>query len=172
MARSFSREELFEQALAEYGPALKRLARAYEFDAQRREDVLQEIHFALWQSLDRFDGRCALGTWVYRVAHNAATSWLRRRRTGMELVSIEDIDLAGIPVDREQLLDDRRGLDRILEVIHRLKPTDRQVMLLYLEGVTAGEIGDVVGLSASNVATKIHRLKKLLSERLVPQGRV
>ena len=62
--------ELYERAVAEYGSALERLTRAYEADAERRRDVLQEIHMALWESLARFDGRCALGTWVYRVAHN------------------------------------------------------------------------------------------------------
>ena len=62
---------LHEDAVATYGRALRRLARAYEADPERRQDVLQEVHLALWQSLSRFDGRCALGTWVYRVAHNA-----------------------------------------------------------------------------------------------------
>ena len=66
--------ELYERAVADYGNALKRLTRAYEADADRRRDVLQEIHMALWESLARFDGRSALGTWVYRVAHNTATS--------------------------------------------------------------------------------------------------
>ena len=74
--------QLYEQAVAAYGPALKRLARAYEPDAERRKDLLQELHLARWQSLTVFDGRCALGTWVYRVAHNTATSIsIRRRQT-------------------------------------------------------------------------------------------
>ena len=51
---------------------------------------------------------------------------------------------------------------QVLELIHRLKPIDRQIMLLYLEGETAGSIAEVGGLSSSNVATKIHRIKKLL----------
>ena len=74
--------ELYERAVADYGNALKRLTRAYEADADRRRDVLQEIHMALWESLARFDGRCALGTWVYRVAHNTATSVCMRRKSG------------------------------------------------------------------------------------------
>src|SRR5918994_659645 len=93
---------LYERAVAEYGQALKRLAQAYEASPELRPDVLQEIHMALWQSLSRFDGRCALGTWVYRVAHNTATSLcIRRRRNMPVLVSIEDLDVAGVEIDRE-----------------------------------------------------------------------
>lgn len=62
--------ELYERAAADYGNVLKRITRAYEANADRRRDVLQEIHMALWESLARFDGRSAFGKWVYRVAHN------------------------------------------------------------------------------------------------------
>jgi RNA polymerase sigma-70 factor (ECF subfamily) len=69
--------ELYQHCATEYGPALERLARAYEVDAGRREDLLQEIHSALWRSLRTFDGRCSLRTWVYRVAHNTAVTHIR-----------------------------------------------------------------------------------------------
>jgi RNA polymerase sigma-70 factor (ECF subfamily) len=158
--------ELYERAVAEYGNALQRLTRAYEADADRRQDVLQEIHMALWESLARFDGRCALGTWVYRVAHNTATSvCIRRKGAGMQLVGLDDLELTSARIDREGDLDDRQALDRLLAMIQRLRPLDRQVILLYLEGVDARAIGEVVGLSAGNVATKIHRVKKVLARQ-------
>src|SRR6185295_15326231 len=98
--------ELYERVVADYGNALKRLTRAYEADIDRRRDVLQEIHMALWQSLARFDGRSALGTWVYRVAHNTATSvCIRRKPARVQLVSLEDIELAPVGIDRERDLD-------------------------------------------------------------------
>jgi RNA polymerase sigma-70 factor (ECF subfamily) len=162
---------LYDQAVAAYGPALKRIARGYEADPERRLDVLQEIHLALWQSLSRFDGRCALGTWVYRVAHNTATSvCIRRRQTAPQLVGIEDLDAAGPEPDREAQVDEGRALERLLALVQRLRSLDRQVMLLYLEEVDAQSISDVVGLSPANVATKIHRLKKVLA-RQVLKGR-
>ena len=65
---------LYSDVAEEFGGALERLARAYEGDSDRRRDLLQEIHVALWRSLARFDGRCSMRTWVYRVAHNVATS--------------------------------------------------------------------------------------------------
>jgi RNA polymerase sigma-70 factor (ECF subfamily) len=164
---------LYERAVAEYGQALKRLAQAYEANAELRPDVLQEIHMALWQSLSRFDGRCTLGTWVYRVAHNTATSLcIRRRRSTPVLISIEGLDIAGVEIDREQMLDERRAMNVILGFIHRLKPLDRQIMLLYLEGLDAAATGEIVGLSASNVATKVHRIKTVLAQQVRQEGRL
>jgi RNA polymerase sigma-70 factor (ECF subfamily) len=158
--------EQYERAVADYGNALKRLTRAYEADPDRRRDVLQEIHMALWESLGRFDGRSALGTWVYRVAHNTATSiCIRRKSARVQLVSLEDIELPSASVDRERDLDERQGMERLLGLIQRLRPLDRQVMLLYLEAIDARAIGEIVGLSASNVATKIHRVKKVLAQQ-------
>ena len=69
-----SREDLYEEAVHTHGSALDRLARAYEADLDTRRDLLQDIHLALWQSLQKFDARCSLRTWIYRVAHNVAAS--------------------------------------------------------------------------------------------------
>lgn len=162
---------LYEEAVASYGPALQRLVRAYEADPERRRDVLQEVHLALWQSLARFDGRCALGTWVYRVAHNTATSvCIRRQRHKLQLVSIEDLDVPGPLPDRERAVDEERALERLLALVHRLRPLDRQVMLLYLEGLDAQASSEIVGLAAGNIATKVHRLKKVLTQQLREGG--
>jgi len=76
--------------VALFGAALERLARAYQPDADSRLDLLQEIHVALWRSFASFDGRCSLRTWVYRVAHNVATSQVtRRRRNAPTLVGLD-----------------------------------------------------------------------------------
>ena len=58
-----SHERLYEEAAATFGAALGRLARAYEADPEKRRDLLQEIHLALWRSFEGFDGRCSLRTW-------------------------------------------------------------------------------------------------------------
>ncbi|MEA1673447.1 RNA polymerase sigma factor [Nitrospirillum sp. BR 11163] len=77
-----SRDTRYQQMAAQFGPALERLARAYERDPDLARDLLQDIHLALWRSLDGFDGRAALRTWVFRVAHNTgATHALRQRRS-------------------------------------------------------------------------------------------
>jgi RNA polymerase sigma-70 factor (ECF subfamily) len=157
---------LYAEAAATFGPALQRLARAYEPDADRQRDLLQEIHVALWRSFASFNGSCSLRTWVYRVAHNVAVSQvIRRRSQAHTLVGLEELEAMPMVVDHEQVLDDRRALDRMMALIHKLDPLDRQVMLLYLEGLDAASIGEIIGISAGNVATKVHRVKKVLAQR-------
>ena len=90
---SESQDDLYRQASAEYGAALDRLARAYELDSDKRRDLLQEIHLALWRSFEHFEARCSLRTWVYRVAHNTAASHvMRQKRTNARLMSLKEIE--------------------------------------------------------------------------------
>lgn len=167
------RDGLYQEAATTYGAALERLARAYEADADLRRDLLQEIHVALWRSFQGFDGRCSLRTWVYRVAHNVASSHvIRQRRTQLQtLVGLEELE--NLPDARagEEAADRSHALDRLLNLIQRLKPLDRHVILSYLEGLDAASIGEITGLSPGNVATKIHRIKTVLA-RWFQQGEV
>jgi RNA polymerase sigma-70 factor, ECF subfamily len=71
-ARNANPDQLYAEAADTYGAALERLARAYEANPDRRQDLLQEIHLALWRSLEHFAQRCSRRTWVYQVAHNIA----------------------------------------------------------------------------------------------------
>lgn len=160
------RDELYRQVVEDFGAAIDRLAGAYEPDPDRRRDLLQDIHVALWRSLAIFDGRCSLRTWVYRVAHNTATSRVVRRRTHAPvLVSLDDLEAVADADDREEALDRERAMDRLMGLIRVLAPLDRQIILLYLEGLDAASIGEITGLSSGNIATKIHRMKKVLTTR-------
>jgi RNA polymerase sigma-70 factor (ECF subfamily) len=156
-----AQDERYTEAAAEFGPALIRLARAYEKDPDNRRDLLQEIHLALWRSFAVFDARCSLRTWTYRVAHaSAATYVLRQRRARPDmLVSLEDVEPVPVASDADR----RMALARLTELIRQLKPIDRSVILCYLEGLDAAEIGELTGLSARNVATKVHRIKSILA---------
>jgi RNA polymerase sigma-70 factor, ECF subfamily len=156
-----TQDELYRQSAAEFGPALLRLARGYENDAEKRRDLVQDIHLALWRSFAVYDARCSLRTWTYRVAHASAASYvLRQKRARLNmLIALEDVELPPVPPDA----DHRLALARLTELIQRLKPLDREVILLYLEGLDASEIGELTGLSARNVATKVHRIKSLLA---------
>ena len=167
-----SQDELYQRVAREYGPALGRLAYAYEADEDRRRDLVQEIHIALWRSFEKFGERCSLRTWVYRVAHNVATSHVIRqsRRNGLTFLTLEEAEAEAqheyveVPADRE------RARARLLAVIQRLDPIDRQLMLAYLDGLEAEEIGEITGLSSANVWTKIHRIKNVLSRRFHAGG--
>ena len=154
------KNDLYERAVAEHGTALGRLTRGYEADSEKRRDLLQEIHLALWRSFEGFDGRCSLRTWVYRVAHNTAVSWvIRQKRATPQMVSLEELDAMAVPRDCDRNI----ALDELTRLIQRLKPLDRQVILAWLEGMDAAAIGELTGLSGRNVATKIHRIKTLLA---------
>jgi RNA polymerase sigma-70 factor (ECF subfamily) len=156
-------DDLYEQVIAELGAALDRLARSYEADAEKRRDLLQEIHFAIWRSLASFSGGCSLRTWVYRVAHNVAATHVLKQRRARPLIALDE-ELAEV-VDVDGPIDRKRALDRLYALIHQLAPLDREVILLYLEGVDAASIGEISGISPANVATKIHRIKKVLAGR-------
>src|SRR4051794_36312493 len=78
-ASDATRDALFERIAAEYSAPMARVARVHEADPSLQQDLLQEIHIALWRSLPSFAGRCSLRTWVYRVAHNVAASHVLRR---------------------------------------------------------------------------------------------
>jgi len=165
-------DELYREAAGSYGAAMERLAGAYEARADRRSDLVQEIHIALWRSFAGFDGRCSLRTWVYRVAHNAATSYvMRQRRNNAPLVTLEDLDTPSNGVSAEVSVDRARALERLLALIQRLKPLDRQVILSYLEGMDAVAIGEITGISAGNAAIKIHRIKQILTRQFHQGGR-
>lgn len=174
MQAKTTRDALYADAVAAHGAALERLGRSYELDPDKRRDLLQEIHLALWRSFAGFASQCSLRTWVYRVAHNvAATHVLRQRRHNVRaLVSLDALEAMPVDVDPEARVDRRNALDQLHALIHRLDPLEREVILLYLEGLDAATIGEVTGISPSNVATKIHRIKKILAGRFRQGGHV
>jgi|SRR5579872_457224 len=159
-----AQDALYQQATRDHADALKRLARAYEADAEARRDLLQEIHVALWRSFADFNGLCSMRTWVYRVAHNTAVSYVirERRNRGKVMVSLEEID--PVPAVRPDSGRQQR-LDQLFTMIRQLKPIDRQVILAYFEDFDAASIAEITGLSAGNVATRIHRIKNILSRQ-------
>ncbi|MFL5296546.1 MAG: RNA polymerase sigma factor [Phenylobacterium sp.] len=170
---SREQDERYAAAAAEFGPAIERLARAYEAAPDARSDLIQDIHVALWRSLRGFDGRCSLRTWVYRVAHNTAAGHVQRRRRwrGEQQAGEDALAAVAGDDDPEAAVGERRALERLMALIHELGPPDRQVALLYLEDLDAAAIGEITGLSAGAVATKIHRLKALLARRFAEGGR-
>jgi RNA polymerase sigma-70 factor (ECF subfamily) len=167
-------DERYASAASDYRGALERLSRAYEADPDQRLDLLQEIHLALWRSFATYDGRCSERTWVFRVAHNAATSHMlkRKRAQSHRLLTLDE--LVGRPdhaqADPEATAGDRQAIARLTALIQALAPADRQVVLLYLEGLEAAAIGEICGLTPGAVATKVHRLKAVLAQRFNQGG--
>jgi RNA polymerase sigma-70 factor (ECF subfamily) len=166
-----NQDDLYRDAAEKYGAALERLGRAYEIDPEKRRDLLQEIHVQLWRSFQRFDARCSMRTWVYRVAHHVAASHvLRERRTYSKLVSLEELERRPDQDDGQLAADHRINLGRLSALIQQLKPLDRQVIVSYLEGMDGASIGEITGLSPGNVAMRIHRIKNILARRFHEGG--
>ena len=166
-----SHDQLYKDAANLYGPALERLARAYEADPEKRRDLTQEIHFQLWRSFQRFDARCSTRTWVYRVAHHVAASYvLRERRALSRLVNLEELETLPDKAQGQSAADQRMNLERLSVLIQQLKPLDRQVIVSYLEDMDAASIGEITGLSPANVAMRVHRIKNILARRFREGG--
>ena len=166
-----NQDGLYGEALDQFGPALERLARAYEADREKRRDLSQDIHFQLWRSFKLYDAHCSLRTWVYRVAHNVGASHvIRERRVFSNLVNLEEFEMladqAAGPAAANQLID----LDRLSALIQKLKPLDRQILVSYLEDLDAASIGEITGLSPAAVAMRIHRIKQVLAKRFREGG--
>jgi RNA polymerase sigma-70 factor (ECF subfamily) len=160
-----TQNELYAKAAEEWGAPLERLAHSYEHEPEKRRDLLQDIHLALWRSFANFNGDCSMRTWTYRVAHNVAAAHVLKQRRGREnvLVGLDALESAGTAgVEAAERQD---ALSRLYGLIRRLEPLERQVILLYLEGLDAVSIGEITGLSSGNVATRIHRIKRILADR-------
>jgi RNA polymerase sigma-70 factor, ECF subfamily len=164
-------DALYHEAANALGGSLDRLARSYEADSDKRRDLLQDIHFALWRSFSTFDGLCSLRTWAFRIAHNVATSHvIQNKRLSSKLARLEDFENTQAFVSEESA-DRRHTLDRLMALIQQLNLIDHAIIVLYLESEDAASIASVTGLSAANVATKIHRIKNLLARNFHDGGR-
>lgn len=159
-----SQDDLYRDAVDKFGSSLERLASAYEADPEKRRDLSQDIHFQLWRSFQRYDGRCSPRTWTYRVAHHVAASHvMRERRIFSNLVSLEELEVLPDKVQGQLATEQRMNLERLSMLIQRLKPLDRQVIVSWLEDMDAASIGEITGLSPGNVAMRIHRIKNILT---------
>lgn len=147
-----------------HGAAMMRLARSSEADADKRLDLLQLMHVEVWKSLVHFNGACSEKTWVYRVIHNVAASYVAKEtRYNGPMVQDDISDQLPSCNDTLGAFEKRDALEKIYIWIRRLTMPDRQILLLYLEDVSAFDIADTVGLTSGAVATRISRLKTQLT---------
>lgn len=161
-------EALYRQAGTQFAPALARLARSVERDPDKARDLEQEMHCALWTSLARFNGDCALKTWVYRVAHNVAAEHVARAVRGPQRVPLADIDALPSPANVETATGEALVMEQVSELIRRLPPADMQVIVLWLEGESAAAIAEITGFSPGAVNVRVHRIKALLASHFHP----
>ena len=135
-----------------------------ERDAEKARDLEQEMHCALWTSLQRFKGDCALKTWVYRVAHNVAADHVAKAVRGPKKVPLEDIDVLPAAGNVEHDTAEALAMAQVAELIRQLPPLDAQVIVLWLEGESGADIAEITGLSPGAVSVRVHRIKALIAD--------
>ena len=148
------------------GPLIARTTRGYEAEPQRRAELEQEVLVQLWSALARFRGDASLKTYALRVTHNVCARHVSRQIRDRSEPYADLETLGEAPDAPEDQLDRARQRALLLEAVQRLAPADRQLVLLYLEGLSPAEIAGVTGLSRSNVTTRTHRIRALLRTRL------
>jgi RNA polymerase sigma-70 factor (ECF subfamily) len=123
----------------------------------------QEIILQLWRAYPGFDGRVKFSTWMYRIALNVAISFYRsQRRHTRHLVDDEAallnvIDESGTPSDE---------MRAVWQIIEGLDELNRALVLLFLDGNSHAEIAAVLGISESNAATKLGRIRQQIRRQV------
>ena len=159
-------EQRFERILGEHGAAISRLAYGYEAVAGIREELGQEIALAIWKALPHFRGECSERTFVFRIAHNRGLTHVRRRRPQQK--SLDDLVETDEPVDPhphpDEQLAQMNQRKRLASAVQSLSIAHKQMIVLMLEGLSHAEIGEVLGITETNVRVRLTRARKALKE--------
>lgn len=142
-----------------------KVSNSYCPDIESRKDLAQEIVIQLWQSMDKYDPQYKFSTWVYRIALNMAISFYRKENTRNSRTTSIDETLIDIAFELESKNEQESQLNLLNQFIQQLDKLNKALILLYLDGHNYDEIGNILGISASNVGTKINRIKKKLKRQ-------
>jgi len=156
-------QQRFESLLHEHRRIVFKVAGLYSRSAADRDDLVQEIGAQLWRSFGSYDeARAKFSTWLYRIALNVAISQARREHWS-EADRFEPLDTHHLEtVGGEPIAEQDERLTALYAFIGQLDPLNRALILLYLEDRNYGEMAEILGLSETNVATKISRIKQKL----------
>lgn len=166
--RSKLDQQRFDALLREHRGIVFKVAGVYARTPHDRDDLAQDIAVQLWRSFGAFDERRAkFSTWMYRVALNVAISHARQsRRSGAaQLDSLDDLHRESLATGDVAHVDALQRDERIRALhafVAGLDPLNRALVLLYLDDRSYVEIAEVLGISETNVATKLNRIKQKL----------
>ncbi len=156
----------FELILEKHKGIIYKVANSYCKDTDDRQDVVQEIVIQLWRSFHRFNNSVKLSTWIYRVSLNVAISFYRKdsKRKSTSTKLSESL-IAIIPEHEPE--DTESQINRLQQFIAELKDMDRALIILYLGDKSQKEIGEILGITETNVSTKIARIKEKLKAKFL-----
>ena len=147
----------FTKMVKEYRKTIYTVCYFYSKDSEEVNDLYQEILINLWKGFEKFRGESSLKTWIWRVSLNTCNNLERKKKSSVQTIPLSiDIDLYNdddVQSKQIQMLYDR---------INRLDVFDRAIILLWLENMNYQDIADVVGISLSNVTTRLFRIKEQL----------
>jgi RNA polymerase sigma-70 factor (ECF subfamily) len=162
--RPREQEAEFLVLVEQHKRVLYKVAYGYCRNAEDRADLVQDILIELWKSFAKFDGRCQFSTWMYRVAVNVAISFYRgESRRIRDALPIEDV-AAGLIAAEQAFAADSDNMRALGQLLNELDELSRALVILFLEGLAHDEIGQVLGISASNVGTRLNRIKTRLQQ--------
>ena len=161
---TLTRDELFLSVIEQNKGIIYKIANSFKKDEDDKKDLMQEIILQLWRSFDSYDEKSKFSTWMYRVALNVAIASYRKEKKHSEFI-------APMPESVIALADENISTEREYELgllqkfIGELKELDRALMLLYLEERSGKEMAEILGLSETNIRTKINRIKEQLKQK-------
>jgi RNA polymerase sigma factor (sigma-70 family) len=156
---------LFDEMVHLNKGILFKVANTYCTTEDDKKDLVQEIMIQLWRAFERYDSRYKISTWMYSIALNVAISFNRKRLAQNKWV-VPMGDLAENIVELE-LQDKEQQLKLLEQFINELKELDKALMLLYLDEKSHKEMAEILGITETNVATKIGRIKEKLRDRFI-----
>ena len=157
----------FDQIVRTYGESLARVAWGYVDSAADHDDLMQDILVAIWQALPRFRAESSTRTFVFRIAHNRGCTFVARRRDHLPLA--REAPIVDPRPGPDESFDEGRRRERLVAAIRTLPESQRQAVMLRLEGLELSEIAALQGTSENTVSVRLtrarDRLRDLLSER-------
>lgn len=155
----------FDHVIASFGPAIARIVASYERDAGMRQDLVQEVLFAIFKSLPALRDQAKLRSFVFRIVHNRCLDHVIRHANKPKMEPMSD-ELSEAGSSPEQQLVVRERSRHLLEAVHTLPIPYRQVITLLLEEMSYAEIAETLGITISNVGVRVNRAKSQLKELL------
>lgn len=152
----------FEQIIRKNAGILHKLCRVYSNNDSEYEEIFQEMMIQIWRSLPNFRGDSLISTWMYRICINTALNFRTKTNKHSKYVQLEEHFAVNLIVEDEK----NEQLKKVYKAIKELKPIDRAIISLYLDEKSYDETAQILGISKTNVATRLMRLKQKLIERL------
>ena len=156
-------QQFFTEIIEQHKGILFKVARVYCPNENDRQDLIQEMMIQVWQSIHKYIDQFKISTWLYRISLNVAISFYRKNTTRANRFTVLNEQTTEILTENKA--ETEQQLNLLEQFISELKELDKALILLYLEDKTHTEIAEIVGLSVSNVGTKVGRIKEKLKTR-------